>query len=201
MKIFPSDIDSVVERFDRVTDVCAFRWMIPSTDRTWGLQLFSQIQAMRSSAPFIIDERALADPKMPVRWWLIEEIPRTSRGKINRDAVKAHAWICPYGPLGHPSKGGRSMNVRGKNGAKPHRISSGNPESGVPVESLGDEDGLVASGLIDSSRSWRSYSTWRKRTAWTSRIEAWIPTARIHRGDLGFDRGGQPLNLRDHSTH
>jgi acyl-coenzyme A synthetase/AMP-(fatty) acid ligase len=25
---------------------------------------------------------------MPHRWWLIEEIPRTSRGKINRDAVR-----------------------------------------------------------------------------------------------------------------
>ncbi len=31
----------------------------------------------------------LAEHKMPVRWWVVEEIPRTSRGKINRDAVKA----------------------------------------------------------------------------------------------------------------
>jgi acyl-coenzyme A synthetase/AMP-(fatty) acid ligase len=31
----------------------------------------------------------LAEPKMPQRWWLVEAIPRTSRGKINRDAVKA----------------------------------------------------------------------------------------------------------------
>ncbi|WP_222102258.1 hypothetical protein, partial [Candidatus Propionivibrio aalborgensis] len=31
----------------------------------------------------------LAEHKMPVRWWVIDEIPRTSRGKINRDAVKA----------------------------------------------------------------------------------------------------------------
>jgi acyl-coenzyme A synthetase/AMP-(fatty) acid ligase len=30
----------------------------------------------------------LAEPKMPVRWWVIDAIPRTSRGKINRDAVK-----------------------------------------------------------------------------------------------------------------
>jgi acyl-coenzyme A synthetase/AMP-(fatty) acid ligase len=31
----------------------------------------------------------LAEPKMPARWWVVDEIPRTSRGKINRDAVKA----------------------------------------------------------------------------------------------------------------
>jgi acyl-coenzyme A synthetase/AMP-(fatty) acid ligase len=31
----------------------------------------------------------LAEHKLPSRWWAIEEIPRTSRGKINRDAVKA----------------------------------------------------------------------------------------------------------------
>jgi acyl-coenzyme A synthetase/AMP-(fatty) acid ligase len=31
----------------------------------------------------------LAEHKMPSRWWAIDAIPRTSRGKINRDAVKA----------------------------------------------------------------------------------------------------------------
>ncbi len=31
----------------------------------------------------------LAEPKMPARWWVVAEIPRTSRGKINREAVRA----------------------------------------------------------------------------------------------------------------
>jgi acyl-coenzyme A synthetase/AMP-(fatty) acid ligase len=31
----------------------------------------------------------LAEHKMPSRWWLLDDIPRTSRGKLNRDAVKA----------------------------------------------------------------------------------------------------------------
>ena len=26
---------------------------------------------------------------LPARWWVVDEIPRTSRGKINREAVKA----------------------------------------------------------------------------------------------------------------
>jgi acyl-coenzyme A synthetase/AMP-(fatty) acid ligase len=37
----------------------------------------------------------LAEHKMPSRWWLIDEIPRTSRGKINRDAVKAACGKAP----------------------------------------------------------------------------------------------------------
>jgi acyl-coenzyme A synthetase/AMP-(fatty) acid ligase len=31
----------------------------------------------------------LAEPKLPTRWWVLDEIPRTSRGKVNRDAVRA----------------------------------------------------------------------------------------------------------------
>ena len=30
----------------------------------------------------------LAEHKMPSRWWVVDAIPRTSRGKVNRDAVK-----------------------------------------------------------------------------------------------------------------
>ena len=29
----------------------------------------------------------LSEPKRPVRWYLLEELPRTSRGKVNRAAV------------------------------------------------------------------------------------------------------------------
>jgi acyl-coenzyme A synthetase/AMP-(fatty) acid ligase len=38
----------------------------------------------------------LADHKMPSRWWVVGEIPRTSRGKINRDAVKAACVSRPH---------------------------------------------------------------------------------------------------------
>jgi acyl-coenzyme A synthetase/AMP-(fatty) acid ligase len=30
----------------------------------------------------------LAEHKHPVRWYLLDEIPRTSRGKINRDTIR-----------------------------------------------------------------------------------------------------------------
>jgi acyl-CoA synthetase (AMP-forming)/AMP-acid ligase II len=38
----------------------------------------------------------LAEPKMPVRWYLLDSIPRTSRGKVNRELVReACAGLVP----------------------------------------------------------------------------------------------------------
>ena len=37
----------------------------------------------------------LAEHKMPSRWWAIDAIPRTSRGKINREAVKTACTKMP----------------------------------------------------------------------------------------------------------
>jgi acyl-coenzyme A synthetase/AMP-(fatty) acid ligase len=34
-------------------------------------------------------QKHLAAHKMPGHWWVVDAIPRTSRGKVNRDAVKA----------------------------------------------------------------------------------------------------------------
>ncbi len=90
MKIYPSDIDAVVERFAQASDVCSF---------ALDDELYGQIVGM---AVVLTDEQDdtvralhawmrqhLAESKMPSRWWSVTEIPRTSRGKINRDAVKA----------------------------------------------------------------------------------------------------------------
>jgi len=33
-------------------------------------------------------KRHLAEAKMPVRWYLVDAIPHTARGKISRDRVK-----------------------------------------------------------------------------------------------------------------
>jgi acyl-coenzyme A synthetase/AMP-(fatty) acid ligase len=51
----------------------------------------------------------LAEHKMPSRWWAIDAIPRTSRGKINRDAVKSACEKLPA--LDMPSILGRGMGV------------------------------------------------------------------------------------------
>jgi acyl-CoA synthetase (AMP-forming)/AMP-acid ligase II len=90
MKIYPSDIDAVVERFARATDVCAF----PIDDAIYG-QSVGMAVVLQDRQEHTIRQlhdwmkSHLADHKLPSRWWVMETIPRTSRGKVNRDAVKA----------------------------------------------------------------------------------------------------------------
>ena len=90
MKIFPADVDAVVERFEHASDVCTFALDDAMYGQVAGMAV---VMAKQDDATFRalyqwMKER-LAEAKMPERWWVVEEIPRTSRGKINRDAVKA----------------------------------------------------------------------------------------------------------------
>lgn len=90
MKIYPSDVDAVVERFDASKDVCTFAL----DDEIYG-QAVGMAVVLSNQDHITIKalhgwlKQHLAAHKMPVRWWVVDEIPRTSRGKINRDAVKA----------------------------------------------------------------------------------------------------------------
>jgi len=90
MKIYPSDIDAVVERFARASDVCAF----PIDDLIYG-QAVGMAVVLQDRQPQTISElydwlkEHLAEHKLPSRWWVLDNIPRTSRGKVNRDAVRA----------------------------------------------------------------------------------------------------------------
>lgn len=90
MKIYPADVDAVVERFAEASDVCTFALDDPMYGQTVGIAVVMSRQddgTIRALHGWMKEH--LAEAKMPVRWWLIDEIPRTSRGKINRDAVKA----------------------------------------------------------------------------------------------------------------
>jgi acyl-CoA synthetase (AMP-forming)/AMP-acid ligase II len=97
LKIYPADIDAVVERFDRATDVCTFGL----DDPVYGQNVGMAVVLVDRDDGTIRDlhqwlARHLAEHKMPVRWYLLDEIPRTSRGKVNRDAVKqACAGVAP----------------------------------------------------------------------------------------------------------
>jgi acyl-CoA synthetase (AMP-forming)/AMP-acid ligase II len=90
MKIYPADVDAVVERFPQASDVCTFAL----DDDIYG-QIVGIAVVLANSSDATVRAlhawmtRHLAEPKMPSRWWLVDEIPRTSRGKINREAVKA----------------------------------------------------------------------------------------------------------------
>lgn len=88
MKVYPADIDAVVERFGAVRDMCCFGFDDPLYGQNVGVALVLE----DSSADTLRDlhgwmKHHLATHQLPVKWYLLEEIPRTSRGKINRDSV------------------------------------------------------------------------------------------------------------------
>ena len=90
MKIYPADIDAVVERFERANDVCSFAVDDDIYGQIVGMAVVLADQndgTVRALHAWMTTH--LAEPKMPARWWAVDEIPRTSRGKINREAVKA----------------------------------------------------------------------------------------------------------------
>ncbi|MEJ5378381.1 MAG: class I adenylate-forming enzyme family protein [bacterium] len=90
MKVFPSDVDCVVERFHATVDVCTFAIDDPLYGQNIGMAVVLSDKGedtIRSLYAWMKEH--LAEAKLPVRWWLMEEIPRTSRGKVNRDSVKA----------------------------------------------------------------------------------------------------------------
>jgi oxalate---CoA ligase len=90
MKIYPADVDAVVERFDDAVDVCAFA----IEDALLGEDVAVAV-VLRERDPATLGALKewmairLARHQMPRRWYLVDEIPRTSRGKVNRSAVAA----------------------------------------------------------------------------------------------------------------
>jgi len=89
MKICPSDIDAVAERFSAVRDMCCFGFEDSLYGQNVGLALVleegSDNHTLRELYAWL--KRHLAEHKLPTKWYLMDAIPRTSRGKINRDIV------------------------------------------------------------------------------------------------------------------
>ena len=89
MKVFPADIDAVVERFAGVRDVCAFGIDDPAYGENVAVALvLEQTDGATLQKLYTWLGRHLAEHKQPVRWFLLEDIPRTSRGKVDRRLVK-----------------------------------------------------------------------------------------------------------------
>ena len=98
MKVYPGDIDAVVERFEGTIDVCSFGY---DDDPLYGqnVGVAVVIKDTNDEATFNLYEwtkQHLAKYQMPVRWYIMGAIPRTSRGKINRTKVaEACARLTP----------------------------------------------------------------------------------------------------------
>ena len=98
MKIYPSDIDGALETLEAVTDVCAFGY---EGDPLYGENVGVAIVLADASEHRLREVRSvaaqrLAPHQLPVRWYVVSEIPRTSRGKVNRRRVaEACAALAP----------------------------------------------------------------------------------------------------------
>lgn len=90
MKIHPADIDGVIERFAGVADVCSFAFEHALYGEEVGVAVVPHADvALDLAALRRWTEQELGAHRTPVRWHLLDEIPRTSRGKINRTQVAA----------------------------------------------------------------------------------------------------------------
>ena len=84
-KIYPGDIDAVVERFEEIVDVCAFSFPESLQGEEVGIAV-----VLRSPSDDVLvrlyrwTSEHLAVHQIPKRWYVVQEIPRTSRGKVNR---------------------------------------------------------------------------------------------------------------------
>lgn len=88
MKIHPGDIDAVVADDENVLDVCTFGF----EDEAYGenvalaVVLKDRLGGMIGALHARLEEE-LSQHKRPVKWYVLDEIPRTDRGKVNRAQV------------------------------------------------------------------------------------------------------------------
>jgi len=88
MKIYPTDIDSVAEQYEHTLDVCTFAYEEPLHGECVGIAVvLREPSDEKFRALYGWLKSHLAQFQMPQRWYLPDQIPRTSRGKINRSQV------------------------------------------------------------------------------------------------------------------
>jgi len=88
MKVYPADIDAVAERWEQTVDVCTFAVEDPLLGENVGMAFVLKTpdeENLRNLVTWL--RKHLATHQMPHRWYLLDEIPRTSRGKVNRSMV------------------------------------------------------------------------------------------------------------------
>jgi acyl-CoA synthetase (AMP-forming)/AMP-acid ligase II len=85
-KIHPGDIDGVLEKSEVVTDVCSFAYADPLLGEDVGVAVVLTDQAHPADV-LAWAEKHLAEFRIPRKWYIVQELPRTSRGKVNRSQV------------------------------------------------------------------------------------------------------------------
>jgi acyl-CoA synthetase (AMP-forming)/AMP-acid ligase II len=100
MKIYPGDVDAVVERFEATRDVCTFA--IPDALHGESVGVAVVLESTRDEVVERLHAwcaQHLAAHQLPQRWYWLDEIPRTSRGKVNRELVARRCAELPHARL------------------------------------------------------------------------------------------------------
>lgn len=99
LKVYPGDVDSIASAFPAVTDVCTFAVEDPLYGQDVGIALVLADSPDRALPELRAFMRArLAKHQMPAQWFVVDAIPRTSRGKINRELV-ARSCVASLSPM------------------------------------------------------------------------------------------------------
>jgi fatty-acyl-CoA synthase/2,3-dihydroxybenzoate-AMP ligase len=85
IKIHPEDVDAVVEQFTATLDTCCFGYEDPLLGENVGIAVVVNGPSLGTARELREWARQrLASHQIPVRWYVVDAIPRTSRGKIDR---------------------------------------------------------------------------------------------------------------------
>jgi len=90
MKVYPGDVDAVIERFPATVDVCTFA----QSDALLGEEVGVAVVLNATDDGTLValhrwSAAHLAAHQLPKLWYVLDGIPRTSRGKVNRSFVAA----------------------------------------------------------------------------------------------------------------
>ncbi len=130
-KVQPAEIDMVIEAHPAVAEACVFGIPDPASGEVVGA-------AVRLKGPAMADVAALQGwcrerlrrEAIPERWFMVESIPRSARGKVNRDAVRrklAEPGDTPVDIVARSPGALRSSAAGAANNAGPIRIAAQAP--------------------------------------------------------------------------
>ena len=96
LKIYPADIESVISSFTAVRESCSFGHEDSRYGQSVAVALVMDVDdpaTLRDLYSWTTER--LADYKVPTRWYLLEDIPKTDRGKINRANLSQYCATQP----------------------------------------------------------------------------------------------------------
>ncbi len=93
LKVHPEDVDILLERHPGVAEACTFGAPDPVAGETVAVAVVLEAGQSLDDVKSWCAERLVRE-KNPERWFVLDAIPRTDRGKINRDSV-AQSCLTP----------------------------------------------------------------------------------------------------------